>query len=56
MGDGTWSPSLEQQIELALCKIYGELPSGPRTVYDMQATLEENRQVKQFWEARLPRR
>jgi hypothetical protein len=51
--DGTWSPGLEQQVELALCKIYGELPSAARTVYDVQATPEENRQVKQFWEAHL---
>ena len=51
LGDGTWSPGLEQQVALALCKIYGELPSGARTVYDVQTTPEENRQVKEFWEA-----
>jgi hypothetical protein len=51
--DARWSLGLEQQAELALCKIYGELPSGARTVYDVQATPEENRQVKRFWEARV---
>ena len=53
LSDATWSPSVEQQVELALCRIYGELPSGTRTVYDMQATPAENRPVKQFWEARV---
>src|SRR5687767_13179915 len=46
LSDSTWSASLEQQVELALCKIYGELPSGARTVYDIQAAPAENRQVK----------
>jgi hypothetical protein len=53
LSDETWSPNLEQQAELALCRIYGEPPSGARTVYDIQATPAENRQVKQFWEARV---
>ena len=51
--DPTWSPSVEQQAELALCRIYGELPKGARTVYDVRATPAENRRVKQFWEARV---
>jgi hypothetical protein len=31
LSDETWSPYLAQQAELALCRIYGELPSGART-------------------------
>jgi hypothetical protein len=53
LGDGAWSAGLEQQVALALCRIYGELPSAARTVYDVQATPEENRRVKRFWEAHL---
>ena len=53
LNDETWNPTLEQQAELALCRIYGELPSGTRTVYDIRAMPAENRQVKQFWEAKV---
>lgn len=53
--DPTWSPSVEQQAELALCRIYGELPKGAHTVYDVHATTAENRRVKQFWDARVTR-
>ena len=53
LNDHTWSASVEQQAELALCRICGELPSGSRTVYDIRATAAENRRVKQFWEARI---
>jgi hypothetical protein len=51
--DPTWSTSVEQQAELALCRIYGEVPKGARTVYDIHATTAENRQVKQFWDSRV---
>jgi hypothetical protein len=51
--DPLWSPSVEQQSELALCRIYGEAAKGARTVYDIRATTAENRQVKQFWDARV---
>ncbi len=51
--DPTWNPTVEQQAELALCRIYGELPLGARTVYDVRATSLQNRQVKQFWESRV---
>jgi hypothetical protein len=53
--DETWSPSLEQQAALALCRIYGEPPAGARTVYDRRATAAENRQVKSFWEMKVAR-
>jgi hypothetical protein len=53
LSEETWSPHIEQQAELALCRIYGELPAGARTVYDLRATPAENKQVKQFWEARV---
>jgi hypothetical protein len=29
--DPTWNPSVEQQAELALCRIYGEVPRGAIT-------------------------
>jgi hypothetical protein len=51
--DETWSPNVEQQVALALCRIYGELPLANRTVYDVRATSTENSQVKQFWNARV---
>jgi hypothetical protein len=53
LSDETWSPNVEQQAALALCRIYGELPSGASTVYDTGATAEENSRVKRFWEARV---
>lgn len=53
LSDGTWSPHMEQQAELALCRIYGELPSGARTVYDTRSSSAENRHVKLFWETRV---
>jgi hypothetical protein len=55
LSDETWSASLEQQAALALCRIYGESPTGARTVYDRRATAAENRQVKSFWQARVTR-
>lgn len=55
LSDETWSASLEQQAALALCRIYGEPPSGARTVYDRRATAGENRGVKSFWKARIAR-
>jgi hypothetical protein len=51
--DPTWSPSVEQQAELALCRIYGEVPKGAHTVYDIHATATENRRVKQFWDSKV---
>lgn len=51
--DDTWSPAVEQQLELALCRIYGETPSGARTVYDIRASAPENARVKPFWEAKI---
>jgi hypothetical protein len=53
LSDDTWSPHLEQQVELALCGIYGEPITASRTVYDIHATPAENRRVKPFWEARV---
>jgi hypothetical protein len=54
--DETWSPQLEQQAALALCKIYGETASSGRTVYDPRATPSENRRVKEFWAAKVHQR
>jgi hypothetical protein len=51
--DETWSPGVEQHLELALCRIYGETPAGARTVYDVRATAAENAKVKLVWEARV---
>jgi hypothetical protein len=51
--DETWSPNVEQQVALALCRIYDELPLANRTVYDVRATSTENSQVKEFWNARV---
>jgi len=47
--DGAWSLQLEQQAALALCRIYGETPSGGRTVYDPRAGASDNVGVKAFW-------
>jgi hypothetical protein len=49
LNDGAWSLQLEQQAALALCRIYGETPSGGRTVYDPRAGASENVGVKAFW-------
>src|SRR3954466_7332662 len=51
--DETWSTTLEQQLGLALCRIYGETPAGARTVYDVRAMADENTKVKAFWDARV---
>jgi hypothetical protein len=51
--DSTWSPSVEQQAALALCRIYGEAPVGARTVYDTRSTSTDNSRVKHFWQAKI---
>ena len=44
---------VEQQAELALCEIYGVLPTAGETVYDAGSTREENSQVGAFWRRKV---
>lgn len=55
LADETWSPAVEQQAALALCRIFGETPAAGRTVYDVRSTSAENARVKPFWTARVAR-
>ena len=55
MCDEAFSTSLEQQLELALCGIYGETPRGAHTVYDVRAIAADNCRVKPFWQAKVTR-
>lgn len=41
--DETWSPRLEQQLELALCRVYGELPSARYAAHDENFVLAPSR-------------
>jgi len=46
---------LEQQVELALCEIYGEVPVAGRTVFGNRAADDANQAIKAFWRARIER-
>ena len=44
---------VEQQAALALCKIYGVLPTAGETVRDARSTAQENSQVTGFWRRKV---
>jgi hypothetical protein len=46
---GAPSIHVEQQAELALCRIYGVTPETGRTVSDARASRDENQPVRDFW-------
>ena len=48
--DQGWDFHVEQQIELALCKIYEVQPESGKSVYGIRSFDEENWSVTQFWE------
>lgn len=54
-GDGVWDLHVEQQVELALCKIYGVTPESERTVYGIRSSEEANKKIKRFWQATIRR-
>ena len=44
---------VEQQAELALCKIYGVLPTAGETVRDARSTPQDDSPVSGFWRRKL---
>ena len=44
---------VQQQAALALCKIFGVVPTAGQTVYDLRSTPEENGQVRAFWRSKI---
>ena len=44
---------VEQQAELALCKIYGVLPTAGETIRDARSTPQENDHVTAFWRRKV---
>jgi len=51
--DGSWDIHVEQQLQLALCKIYAVAPESGKTVYGIRSFEEENRKIKQFWQSKV---
>ena len=47
------SVHVEQQAALALCRIYGVLPTAGETVHDARSTPQENSQVIGFWRRKV---
>jgi len=45
--------TVDQQIQLVLCRIFDEEPVHARTIYFVRTTEEQNRKVKAFWKARV---
>lgn len=54
-GPGDWDLHVEQQVALALCRIYGEAPVSGETVWGVRAADERNRRVRAFWRGRVAR-
>lgn len=50
-----WDPHVEQQAQLALCRIYGVMPQAGETVADARLSRAENRAARQFWRAKVAR-
>lgn len=48
-----WDLTLEQQIELTLCRIYNIVPESGKTVYGVRSLESKNVQVKKFWVKRI---
>ena len=44
---------VDQQVQLALCAIFGEQPRHARTIYIVRTSEKENQEVKKFWENRV---
>ena len=51
--DGSWDIHVEQQLELALCKIYGVAPESGKTVYGIRSFEEDNKKIRQFWQSKV---
>lgn len=47
--EAPWDIHVEQQVELALCKIYGEPAESGRTVYGVRSFERENKTVRTYW-------
>jgi len=52
-GSGDWDLHVEQQVALALCRIFDVPPESGRTVFGVRATAEQNGTVREFWRARV---
>lgn len=52
-GSGDWDLHVEQQVALALCRIFDVTPESGRTVFGIRATAEQNSTVREFWRARV---
>lgn len=44
---------VEQQVELALCEIFGIQTASGKTVFGNRSSDVENKTIKRFWEARV---
>lgn len=52
-GTEGWSLHVEQQVELALCRIFGVEPESGRTVFGIRSSEAQNRQVLEYWRAKV---
>ena len=52
-GQMGWDVHVEQQIELALCKIYKVIPESGKTVYSISSLESENVGVRRFWSEKI---
>ena len=50
-----WDLHVEQQVELALCMIFGYQPVSGETVYGIRSSDEKNGMIKGFWQERVRR-
>ncbi len=48
-----WELHVEQQVELALCKIFGVAPESGRTVFGIRSLEAQNRMVREYWRAKI---
>jgi hypothetical protein len=51
--DQGWDFHVEQQIELALCKIYKVTPESGKSIYGIRSFDEENETIKPFWQEKV---
>ena len=52
-GSEGWNLHVEQQVALALCKIFGVAPESGRTVFGIRSFEAQNRLVRAYWRTKV---